>query len=105
MPSITLTKCQGTGNDFVLLDNRDGRQYPYAALARRACDRRFGIGADGLLVLLRALHAGADVALRIFNADGSEAESCGNGIRCVARYIAREEDKERALAIETPAGL
>jgi diaminopimelate epimerase len=106
MPSVTLTKCQGTGNDFVLLDNRDGLRFQYAALARAACDRRFGIGADGLLVLLRpAASAEADVAMRIFNADGSEAEMCGNGIRCVARYLVRGGRQPRRLAVQTPAGI
>jgi len=105
MPSITLTKCQGTGNDFLLFDNRAGDRLSYPTLARTACDRRFGVGADGLLVLLRpAPNTDADVALRIFNADGSEAETCGNGIRCVARFLARE-DGERPLAIHTPAGI
>jgi diaminopimelate epimerase len=106
MPSIALTKCQGTGNDFVLLDNRGGATYQYAALARAACDRRFGIGADGLLVLLSAApDTGADVAMRIFNADGSEAEMCGNGIRCVARYLAREDGRPSRLAVQTTAGV
>jgi diaminopimelate epimerase len=106
MPSIALTKCQGTGNDFVLLDNRSGARFQYAALARAACDRRFGVGADGLLVLLRAApNTGADVAMRIFNADGSEAEMCGNGIRCIARYLAREGRESRRLAVQTPAGV
>jgi diaminopimelate epimerase len=106
MPSVTLTKCQGTGNDFVLLDNRDGIRFQYAALARAACDRRFGVGADGLLVLLRAAaNSGADVAMRIFNADGSEAEMCGNGIRCIARYLVRDEQQPRRLAVQTPAGI
>lgn len=106
MPSIALTKCQGTGNDFVLLDDRAGSRLQYPALARAACDRRFGIGADGLLVLLRATpNSGADVAMRIFNADGSEAEMCGNGIRCIARYLAREGRESRRLTVQTPAGL
>lgn len=107
MPEIAVTKCQGTGNDFVLLDQRldNAREaLPFASLARAICDRRFGVGADGLLVLLPAAHAGVDAAMRIFNADGSEAEMCGNGIRCVARYIARESGVERDLAIGTAAG-
>jgi len=106
MPSIALTKCQGTGNDFVLLDNRAGTALRYAALARAACDRRFGIGADGLLVLLPAgPNSGADVAMRIFNADGSEAEMCGNGIRCLARYLARGGHAQDRLAVQTSAGI
>jgi diaminopimelate epimerase len=105
MATITLTKCQGTGNDFVLLDDRAGEPRAYPALARALCDRRFGIGADGLLVLRPADNGSADVAMRIFNADGSEAEMCGNGIRCAARYIGREAGADRPLNIETPAGV
>jgi diaminopimelate epimerase len=104
MPEIALTKCQGTGNDFVLLDDRADAGLPYAALARTLCDRRFGVGADGLLVLRRAARS-ADLAMRIFNADGSEAEMCGNGLRCISRYIARERREERPLDIETAAGI
>jgi diaminopimelate epimerase len=104
MPAIALTKCQGTGNDFVLLDDRADRGLQYPALARTLCDRRFGIGADGLLVLRRP-KGEADLAMRIFNADGSEAEMCGNGVRCVSRYIARERGAEHRLEIETAAGI
>lgn len=105
MPVIAVTKCQGTGNDFVLLDNRTERPFAYAAIARTLCDRRFGVGADGLLVILPARDAGADLAMRIFNADGSEAEACGNGTRCIAAFIGRDSGRERALAIETPSGI
>ena len=104
MPAISVTKCHGTGNDFVLLDDRVGNGVAYPQLARRLCDRRYGIGADGLLVLLRP-RAHADLAMRIFNADGSEAEMCGNGIRCVARYMARASGRDEPLAIETLAGV
>ncbi|HXM17608.1 MAG TPA: diaminopimelate epimerase [Candidatus Tumulicola sp.] len=105
MPTLAVTKVQGTGNDFVLLDNPRGASHDYPALARFLCDRRFGIGADGLLVLLPP-NGEADITLRIFNADGSEAESCGNGVRCVARYLAQERgDNSRSLAMDTSAGL
>ena len=105
MPAIAVTKCQGTGNDFVLLDNRKERPFSYASMARTLCDRRFGVGGDGLLVILPARDAGADLTMRIFNADGSEAEACGNGTRCIAAFIGRESGRERALAIETPSGV
>jgi diaminopimelate epimerase len=108
MPLVTVTKAQGTGNDFVLLDNRARVPYRYPELARFLCDRRFGIGADGLLVIEPASDgARADVALRIFNADGSEAETCGNGLRCVARSCAdrAHPDRPQTLRVETPAGL
>ncbi len=106
MPIIALTKCQGTGNDFLVLDARDaGRTSHYPALARALCDRRFGLGADGLLVLQPPTVTGADLGMRIFNADGSEAEMCGNGIRCVWRYVERETGTRDALEIETATGI
>lgn len=104
MPAISVTKCHGSGNDFVLVDDRarDSRAYPQ--LARVLCDRRRSVGADGLLVLTSP-RGPYDAAMRIFNADGSEAEMCGNGIRCAARYIARKTGHAAALAIETLAGV
>ena len=102
-------KVQGLGNDFVLLDWREkektekSQAADWALLARRMCDRRWGIGADGLVVLLASHHA--DVRMRIFNPDGSEAEMCGNAIRCVARYVfERDAGKKRRITVETLAG-
>ena len=73
----------GLGNDYIVIDNRDekisGAQA--AELAKRLCVRRFSVGADGLLLV--SYSKAADVKMRIFNADGSEAEMCGNGIRCL----------------------
>ncbi|MCX7993857.1 MAG: diaminopimelate epimerase [Fimbriimonadales bacterium] len=85
--SLRFFKLQGAGNDFVLLDTL---QQPLpledtVALARRLCDRRFGVGGDGLLLVEPSLLA--DYRMRILNADGSEATMCGNGIRCFARYL------------------
>ncbi len=90
MRDIPFVKMQGAGNDFVIID---GIQYPdivgagrdLPLLARRICDRHFGIGADGLILVLPSEKA--DYRMRIINSDGSEAEMCGNGIRCFARYI------------------
>ena len=88
--SIPFTKMVGTGNDFVLLDTRRGRlpgvRSAWPALARAMCDRHYGVGADGVLVVEPSRTATA--VMRIFNADGSEAEMCGNGARCVAAYLA-----------------
>jgi diaminopimelate epimerase len=80
-------KMHGLGNDFIVADNRDGKigDAEAAGLARRLCDRRLSVGADGLLLLSNS--AVADVRMRTFNADGSEAEMCGNGIRCFAKYV------------------
>lgn len=82
-------KMHGAGNDFVLFDLLSSAPLPldgtdWGALARRICDRHFGVGADGVLLLLPS--DCADARMRIFNLDGSEAQSCGNGIRCLGRY-------------------
>ena len=86
--TLAFTKLVGTGNDFVLIDRRrQGRlsKVQGAALARKLCDRKHAIGADGLLVLESSRKA--DFRMRIFNPDGSEAEMCGNGSRCAALYV------------------
>ncbi|MBU2617527.1 MAG: diaminopimelate epimerase [Euryarchaeota archaeon] len=82
---ILFTKLHGNGNDFVLIDEYEGEVIPEkSAFAKRFCDRRFGIGADGVLFISRSKHA--NLRMRIFNPDGSEAEMCGNGVFCVAKY-------------------
>lgn len=104
--SVSLVKMNGAGNEFVLLDERPARFDGYYEMARLLCDRDGPVGADGLLVLLPAngSRSGAVAALKIINADGSEAEMCGNGARCVARYLAEESGGERRFTIDTPAG-
>ena len=82
-------KSQGIGNDFILLDGTAGDLEIDAEWCRRACDRHYGIGADGVLYVMPG--EGTDITMRIINADGSEAEMCGNGIRCVAKYAADHE--------------
>lgn len=82
-------KYQGIGNDFILLDGTAGDLEIDAEWCRRACDRHYGIGADGVLYVMPG--EGTDITMRIINADGSEAEMCGNGIRCVAKYAADHE--------------
>ena len=80
-------KMQGAGNDFILIDNRRGI-WPLDALhLRRWCDRRLGVGADQLLVLEETRRPDADFRYRIFNADGGEVEQCGNGARCMTRWV------------------
>lgn len=101
---IVFIKLVGSGNDFVLIDCTR-KQIPGAGLKRLAqkmCQRQFGAGADGLLIAERS--ARADICMRIFNADGSEAEMCGNGARCFAlwAFFLRKRQK---LAIETKAGI
>ncbi len=101
---LSFWKMQGLGNDFIVLDSRSSRFVPKPALVRRMCDRHFGIGADQVLVLLASRRA--DFRMRIFNADASEAEMCGNGIRCIARFIQeRRISTKKKLEIETLAGV
>lgn len=82
---IEFTKMHGIGNDFVVLDHPVIDENSLPALAEKICDRHFGVGADGMLVICDS--SVADVRMRIFNADGSEAQMCGNGIRCIGKYI------------------
>lgn len=95
----------GLGNDFVLLDHfKVQPDIDYSELARKLCHRQFGIGADGILAVLPS--QAADVRMRIFNPDGSEPEMCGNGIRCVARYVYDQGYvRHNLIRIETLAGI
>ncbi|HOO76462.1 MAG TPA: diaminopimelate epimerase [bacterium] len=101
---MTFTKMQGAGNDFVLVENRDGALDFTPELIRRLCDRHYGIGADGVICAENS--EVADLKMRIFNSDGSEPEMCGNGIRCFARW-AREKwlVDEDEFTVETLAGI
>lgn len=102
---LNFVKLEGIGNDFILLDGikQDLSNYNFAELAPRLCNRHFGIGADGLLLAFKSEKA--SYQMRIINSDGSEAEMCGNGIRCFARYIYEEYEHAMVLSIETLAGI
>ena len=89
---------QGTGNDFLFVESRDADERDWEALSRAMCDRHYGAGADGLIVVLPSERA--HVRMRLFNADGSEAEVSGNGVRCLVKYAI-----ERGLASPTDGGL
>ena len=104
MRDIPFTKMHGLGNDFVVIDARKRKLALGDAAVRTIADRHKGVGFDQLLVLEKAKTKGADVFMRILNADGSEAEACGNGTRCVAELIMREKSKD-AVTVETVAGL
>src|SRR5436853_1420126 len=102
---MRFTKMQGAGNDYVYLDcfNHPPPPDP-AALSRAISDRHFGVGADGLILICRSEMA--DARMRMFNADGSEAEMCGNGLRCVAKYVYDHGiARKPRLAIETGRGV
>jgi diaminopimelate epimerase len=107
--TIEFVKYHGLGNDFILIDNRAASEpviTPEQAV--KLCDRHFGIGADGAIFALPGTN-GADYTMRIFNSDGSEPEMCGNGIRCLAKFLAdleRENDPtSRLYRIHTLAGI
>ncbi len=107
--AIAFVKMHGLGNDYVFVDLfRDGREEPPwdpAELSREVSRRRTGIGGDGLILILRG--RAAPLRMRIFNADGSEAEMCGNGIRCFAKYVYESgyTGGERGFPVETGAGI
>ncbi len=102
---IEFTKMVASGNDFIIINRHPSpvTRHP-RDFAKKICHRKYGIGADGLLVLEKIKTA--DVRMRIFNADGSEAEMCGNGARCAAFYVAnRKPITENPITIETKAGI
>jgi len=101
---IKFTKAVAAGNDFIIIDNRKnqlGDNLP--KLARRLCDRKYGVGADGILLVESSKTA--DFRMRIFNPDGSEAEMCGNGSRCIALYASANKIAPAKMKIETPSGI
>jgi len=94
----------GAGNDFVMIDNRAGNIHLNSDQIARICDRHSGIGADGILLLEEARN-GADFRMRYFNSDGGEAEMCGNGARCFARFAHKVAGAPGKISFETPAGV
>jgi diaminopimelate epimerase len=102
---MRFVKMQGTGNDFVLVEAQgDERDWP--RLAQAMCDRHFGVGADGLILVLPSSRA--DVRMRMFNPDGSEAEMCGNGLRCIVKYAVEgglARPRAGCIDVETLAGV
>jgi len=100
---MKFSKLQATGNDFILVDARNMEQN-WAKLAQVICQRHFGVGADGLILVQNSKVA--NLRMRIFNPDGSEAEVCGNGLRCFAKYaIGKGMADETNLSVETLSGI
>lgn len=103
---MRFSKMHGAGNDFVVIDLRNGTPTPDADLCRLLGDRRFGVGCDQILTIEPAHDADAHARYGIWNNDGSRAGQCGNGARCVAAWLAREDGIESArFVVESPAGL
>lgn len=104
--TLEFLKMSGAGNDFILLDNRNARIVLTPEQVAKLCHRQFGIGADGLMLLVPSLTGKADWAWRFYNSDGSDAAMCGNGARCFARYIQRTTGWTKpAVTFETAAGV
>jgi diaminopimelate epimerase len=107
MAKIDFTKMHGCGNDFILIDDRVGGipDEKKGAISRTLCRRHFSIGADGVLYICNPTIDAYDVRMRIFNPDGSEAEMCGNGMRCFAKYVYEQGIvRNREIKVETLAG-
>jgi diaminopimelate epimerase len=106
MPSLKFTKMQGLGNDFVVLDGITQHVDLSLAERKRLADRRYGVGCDQILVVEKATLADVDFRYRIWNADGSEVEQCGNGARCFVQFVRRRglTDKVR-IRVETAGGV
>jgi len=107
MKKINVTKMQGTGNDFVIVDYSEYQKtnMPMSKLAKKICDRHFGIGADGMIIPKENVK-NADIGWYFYNSDGSTAQMCGNGMRCFAKYIYDNKLIDKKLfSVETEAGI
>lgn len=103
---LTFTKMHGAGNDFIVIDAINQRVDLSAEQWRRLADRRFGIGADQILVVERPSEAGVDFRYRIFNNDGGEVEQCGNGSRAFVRFVVEKGlTRERSIRVQTMSGI
>lgn len=101
---LAFEKMQGTGNDFIIINGIDEKLPIYSTLAKKICNRHFGVGADGMIVVEKS--DVADVKMVVYNADGTEAPMCGNGIRCFAKYVYDNKIVQKTtFKIETLAGI
>ena len=106
MTTINITKMQGCGNDFVILDYDEYEKSGLSMekLAQKLCDRHFGIGADGMIIPDISVD-GADIGWYFYNSDGSTAQMCGNGMRCFAKYVYDKQlVNKKQINIKTSAG-
>lgn len=109
MKTIKLTKMQGCGNDFVIIDFQEYQKtgMEMSELAKKVCDRNFGVGADGMIIpKLNPENKEADISWYFYNSDGSTAQMCGNGMRCFTKYcIDNKLVDKKAFSVETLAGI
>ncbi len=102
---LEFTKMNGAGNDFVLIDNRARKIQLTHDQIVRLCDRHRGVGADGVILLIRSVSGKADWAWEFYNSDGSTGEMCGNGARCFGRYVQAHTGAKYRFTFETEAGI
>jgi diaminopimelate epimerase len=102
---LDFTKLNGAGNDFVMIDNREGSIQLSTEQIVRLCDRHRGIGADGIMLLVKPRTGKADWAWDFYNSDGSAGEMCGNGARCFGRFVQRKAGANGSFTFETGAGI
>jgi len=102
---MEFSKLQGLGNDFIILDNRDNKinKENYSKVANRICTRKLSIGADGLMIIEKSKVA--DFKMCFFNSDGTLAEMCGNGARCIVRYAYIKKIAKKTMSVETTSGI
>lgn len=106
MNKINFIKMHGAGNDFIMVDSTDEEFLSLNQLAESLCDRHFGIGGDGLILILNPEDNRNDYKMRMFNSNGSEAEMCGNGIRCFAHYLKKYKNSSKNIfRVETLSGI
>ena len=100
---LIFDKYQGAGNDFIIIDNRDGKQNLSSEKISILCDRRFGIGADGLILVEKS--DSADFAMKFYNSDGKTASMCGNGGRCIAKYAFNNKIASKTMKFTAEDGI
>ena len=108
MTTIKITKMQGCGNDFVILDYSEYKktELPMEELAKKLCDRNFGIGADGMIIPDSTPNNETDIAWYFYNSDGTTAQMCGNGMRCFAKYVYDKKlVNKNEFSVKTLAGI
>lgn len=104
MDNLNFYKYQALGNDYIVLDLiKDKEKYNFPEISKKFCERKFNIGADGILLILKSDLA--DYKMIIFNSDGSRAKMCGNGLRCICLYIYKHIKKKKGYKIETDSGI
>ena len=107
MNKINLTKMQGCGNDFVIIDYEEFEKtsLSMSEFAQKVCDRNFGVGADGMIIP-KLVSGNADISWYFYNSDGSTAQMCGNGMRCFAKYVYDKKlVSKKSFSVETAAGI